>query len=214
MKYKFTNDFNCLRRRDDTKEIAGALLNVKHLVEKNGLPSTMIEIGCYEGGSTFWIADNICHYNKDFKLYAIDPHTTSEDISEDISLAKENFLYNLDICEHKNNIEYISKTSNVALVDLLSKGIKAEIIYIDGDHRAPEVLTDLVLSFELLTLGGILLCDDCVYWRHNDKETKKISPDPSMSPRMAVETFLMCNWRRIKIVYLPDSSQTGIMKIC
>jgi cephalosporin hydroxylase len=210
MKYKFTNDFNC----NNSGKLAGALKNVKYLVEGLGYPSTMIEIGCYEGGSTFWFADNICKINENLKLYAIDPHTTSEDISEDISLAKEYFLYNLNVCEHKNNIEYISKTSNIALVELLARGVKSELIYIDGDHRAGEVLTDLVLSFELLVPGGVLLCDDSVYWKHHNKDDKRMSSDPAMSPRMAVETFLMCNWRRVKIVFLPDSSQTGIMKLC
>jgi cephalosporin hydroxylase len=210
-KYKLTQNFNYGGQRN---EYAGALSNVKHLVESIGYPSTMIEIGCYEGGSTFWFADSLCPLNKNLKIYAIDPHTTSEDISENIEDAKNNFLYNLSVCDYKNQIEYIQKTSNVALVDLISKGIKSELIYIDGDHRSPEVLTDLVLSFELLQVGGILLCDDSVYWRHSNKESRKLSPDPSMSPRMAVETFIMCNWRRIKIVYLPDSSQTGILKLC
>jgi hypothetical protein len=36
---------------------------------------------------------------------------------------------------------------------------------------------------------------------------------PHMSPRMAVESFLQCNWNKIKIVKLPNSSQTALLKI-
>jgi cephalosporin hydroxylase len=211
MKYKFTMDFNC---NGDNGEIRGALINTKSLVEKLGIPSTIIEIGCYEGGSTFWFADTLCPLNDKLKIYAIDPHTESEDISENILDAKENFLYNLEACEYKDQIEYIPKTSNVALVELISRGVKAELIYIDGDHRAPEVLTDLVLAFELLPIGGILLCDDCVYWRHRQKNQSQYSPDPSMSPRMAVESFISCNWRRVAPIILSDPSQTGILRLC
>ena len=34
-----------------------------------------------------------------------------------------------------------------------------------------------------------------------------------MSPRMAVEMFMQCNWHKVEILNLPDGSQTAFRKV-
>ena len=198
--YNFTMDFNCGR---------GAITNITDFVNTMGVPSTIIEIGVFEGKTTFWMADNITPYNSNLNIYAIDPHVGSNDMTEDFTLIRQNFQHNLNACQHKN-VSYIRKHSQDGLIDLINQGVEAELIYIDGDHKASEVLTDLVLSWKLLKIGGIILCDDTTTWRYTDKNGTQSA---QMSVRMAVEMFIQCNWHKVKILNIPDGTQTAFMKI-
>lgn len=198
--YKYSIDFGT---RSGTYE------NITHIVNTFGIPKNIIEIGVYEGMSTFWMADNITPHNKDLKIYAIDPHNISTDIKDSISDAKQKFLYNLNECDNKN-VEYINKTSYEGLLDLINRDVQAEFIYIDGDHRAKTVLLDLVLSYQLLVKGGVILCDDSVEWQYKD-DRKYMSAQES--PRMAIESFIMAHWNDIRPLCMPNSYQTAFIKL-
>ena len=198
--YNFTMDFNCGR---------GATTNIAHFINSHGVPNTIIEIGVFEGSTTFWLADQLTPYNPNLKIYAVDPHVGSNDMEEDFNLVQQNFEHNLNECQHKN-VSYIRKHSQDGLIDLINQRVKAELIYVDGDHKASEVLTDLVLSWKLLQVGGIILCDDTTTWRYTDKNGTESA---QMSVRMAVEMFIQCNWHKVRILSLPDGTQTAFMKI-
>lgn len=199
--YKFTMDFNYS---------GGAKQNISHIIKANGVPNTIIEIGVFEGGTTFWLSDELTPYNPKLKIYAVDPHVGSNDMSEKPEDVYANFIHNLNVNKNKN-IDYIRKHSENGLIDLINNDVKAELIYIDGDHRASEVLTDLVLSFKLLVNGGIIICDDAIDWQHTDTNGTKSA---QMSPRMAIEMFIQCNWHKIIPIALPNTGQTGFRKIC
>jgi cephalosporin hydroxylase len=198
--YKFSMDFNMGR---------GAYQNITDIVNNNGVPNTIVEVGVFEGSTTFWMADNLTPHNKNLKIYAIDPHVGSNDMSEDFNVVQSNFVSNLEACQHKN-VEYIRKHSKQGLIDLINQGVQAEFAYIDGDHKAAEVLEDLVLTWQLLAVGGVVLCDDTTTWKYKDNNG---TYSAQMSPRMAVEMFLQCNWHKIQILSLPDGSQTAFRKI-
>lgn len=185
--------------------------NIIHIIKNYGIPKNIIEIGVYEGLATFWLSDTINEIDKNInaKIYAIDPHAGSEDLKDkDFNVIKNNFLYNLSIC--KNNVEYIQKYSTEALLYLIQKNVKVDLIYVDGDHRASQVLTDLVLAWELINVGGMILCDDSTDWKY--KDANKFA-SAQLSPRMAIESFIQCNWHKLDIVKLPNSSQTAFVKI-
>jgi len=201
MTYTFTQDFNVG---------AGSYTNIEFLVKTFGIPSTIIEVGVFEGSTTFWMSDRLSGFDPKFKIYAIDPHVGSPDIKcDDFSPIKNNFLKNLEYNSHKN-VEYIPKFSSDALLDLINAGVKAQLIYIDGDHTASTVLSDLVLAWRCLELGGVILCDDTNSWRYYDE---KGFPAIQMSPRMAVESFIWCNYHKVEPLRIPDSSQTAFRKI-
>lgn len=188
----------------------GAKQNIGHIIQHNGVPNTIIEIGVFEGGTTFWLSDELSKHNSNLKIYAVDPHVGSSDMSENPADVYSNFMNNLNVNENKN-VEYIRKHSEDGLIDLINKGVTAELIYIDGDHKASEVLTDLVLSFKLLATGGIIICDDAIDWQYKDKNG---TMSAQMSPRMAIEMFIQCNWHKIVPIALPNTGQTGFRKIC
>ena len=193
-------DFNCG---------AGSFQNISHLVSTYGVPNTIVEVGVFEGATTFWISDRLTLHNPNLKIYAVDPHVGSNDMGQNFTIVKQTFLNNLSLNKN-NNVTYIEKHSVNGLIDLINNNVKAELIYIDGDHKASEVLTDLVLAWQILQVGGVILCDDTTTWRYTDKNGTESA---QMSVRMAVEMFIQCNWHKLKILSMPDGSQTAFMKI-
>lgn len=190
----------------DFDQDKGIIVNIPYILKKIGIPSTYIEIGVFEGHTLFLLSKAL---EDKIKIYAIDPHIGSNDMSDDFASVKNNFLYNLNICTNKN-ILHIDDYSKNGLVKLINDKIKAELIYIDGDHKASEVLTDLVLAWECLSVGGVILCDDTGTWKYTDKNNVA---GAQYSPRMAVEMFIQCNWHKIEILDLPDGNQTAFVKL-
>jgi cephalosporin hydroxylase len=187
-----------------------AMQNINYIIQNNGVPNTIIEVGVYEGHTTFTMSDTYSQYNPNLKIYGIDPHEGSIDILEDPEILHNNFIYNMNVCKQKN-VEYIRKYSEDGLIDLINQGVQAEFIYIDGDHTSSTVITDLVLCWKLLVKGGIILCDDTGDWKYTDKNG--IS-SVQMSPRLAVESFIQCNWHKLEIIRIPNMGQTAFRKIC
>jgi len=187
-----------------------AMQNIDHIIRSNGIPNTIIEVGVYEGHTTFTMSDLYSQYNTNLKIYGIDPHVGSIEILEDPETLHNNFIHNMNECKQKN-VEYIRKYSEDGLIDLINRGVKAEFIYIDGDHTASTVITDLVLCWKLLVTGGIMLCDDTGDWKYTDKNG---TSSVQMSPRLAVESFITCNWHKLEIIRIPNMGQTAFRKIC
>jgi len=200
MGYKFTVAF----APEDTKA------NILHIFKTYGAPQTIVEVGVYEGYTTCWMAETIMPHRSDLQIFAIDPHDQSVDIHESMEAAHETFVANIAQSPCKN-INYIRKKSEDGLIDLINQNVQPEFIYIDGDHFASTVLTDLVLCFKMLRVGGVILCDDATEWRFTDRQGQQ---NPQYCPRMAIENFMQCNWQRLKVIYLPDMHQTAFVKLC
>lgn len=201
MTYKFTTDFSYC---------SGTRTNIAYIIEKFGLPSSILEIGVYEGHTTFWLAELLDKFNYEYSYFAVDPHEGSRDLTDvDFEVIRSNFVHNLKEY-NSSNVKYIKKYSSTAIVDLAYDNVKFDFIYVDGDHRASQVLTDLVLSWECTRPGGVILCDDATEWKFTDANN---SSPAQMSPRMAIETFIMCNWDRLSIIKLPDSAQTAFIRV-
>jgi cephalosporin hydroxylase len=183
--------------------------NLNYIFQKYGIPDTMIEVGCFEGVTTCWVADFCMLKNEKFKIYAIDPHTTLNDNHAfDFTNVKTTFEYNID--KSAGNIIYINKYSHEALVDLLHKKETAQLIFVDGDHTSAAVLEDMILSWRLLPVGGVMLCDDSIGWKLIDEQG---NAPVQMSPRMGIEMFIQAYWHKIELIHLPDSFQVAFVKL-
>ena len=182
--------------------------NIHHIFSIIGVPTKMIEIGTFEGLTSCHITDNYRYINP-IKIWCIDPHVLSNDLSESMNEIKNNFLHNINECEN-NLIEYVNEESWNGLLKLINKEVQVQFIYVDGDHRSPFVLEDLVLAWRLLAPGGVILCDD-INWV-NSKDGKN-PESPSLAPRLAVESFIQCNWHRIRLIDLPRGHQAAFQKI-
>ena len=185
--------------------------SVQQLIGMYGPPRTVIEIGCFEGHTTFGLTEMLVQKNSNYKHYAIDPYDMSDDLALDVlNEAGQLFMSNLEEFKYKDNVEFIHDTSWNGLLKLLHRGVKADLIYIDGDHRAETVLNDLVLAFGLVDVGGVILCDDCVSWKHQDSEKKY---NLQSSPKLAVDNFIQCNWDKVEVLTLNNGYQTAFRKI-
>lgn len=59
-----------------------------------------------------------------------------------------------------------------------------DFVYIDGCHRAREVLSDGVLGYSVLKSGGVLAFDDYLWHWHDSKST--------LTPKIAIDSFIAC----------------------
>lgn len=189
----------------------GAAQNIQWILnEVGGVPKTYVEVGVFEGFTTTWVGDVVGAVNRDMQMFCIDPHTGSVDLADvNFNSVQQNFVNNISACSHKR-IEYINKPSHQGLIDLYNRGVSAQLIYIDGDHRASTVLTDLTLAWQILPVGGIILCDDANDWSFTDRNGTTAA---QMSPRMAVDCFIMCNWHKLRVMSLPYSPQIAFYKL-
>lgn len=122
-----------------------------------------LEIGSYEGRSACWILDNILiHPLSD--IICVDVWDgTDKTLGKKTVRAKQTFLNNTKF--YKDKIDVIELDSLRALTGLIVDKESFDLIFIDGDHEGYSALTDLVLSWPLLKVGGWLVFDD-YQWEH------------------------------------------------
>ena len=175
--------------------------SMSRIVNEVIVPKTVIEIGVFEGSTTFNLA-MMLGQQPEYQHYAIDPFMASENLTTKVvEAAREMFKSNL---EEFSNVELIEKTSFEGLLELHNRRVMADLIYVDGSHRAKDVLLDATLGFELLNVGGVLLFDDAISWRYGDSIHD--------SPKQAVDAFISCNWDRLKVLELPNGYQVAVQK--
>jgi len=175
----------------------------QRILQENIVPKVTIEIGVFEGDSTFNIVNHLIQENPTYKHYAIDPFSQSENLRQEVvDKAKAQFKSNM---VEFPQVELIEKNSLDGLIELYNRNVKADFVYVDGSHFAKDVLSDAVLGFELLNIGGVMLFDDAVSWRYGS-----IIQD---SPKIAIDSFIQCNWNRLKVLEMPNGYQTAIKRI-
>jgi hypothetical protein len=138
-----------------------------HLSDKPNVVG--IEIGSLNGDMTVWASQKLVNGPGSI-IYTIDIH-------------ENNYLIN-NIFPYAN-IKFINSTSYEVLRSFTHNGKTKEFldfIYVNGSHLAIDVLSDGVLSWGLLKVGGILIFDDYEWGIHTNDETQK--------PKLAIDAFL------------------------
>jgi predicted O-methyltransferase YrrM len=170
-------------------------------------PSKILEIGSYEGGSTCYLITN-CASNKPIEIHCIDTWEGSIEHKRtgvDMTAVERRFLDNTKIaCDQvKHRVELITHKgfSNICLAKILNQGLLGyfDLIYIDGSHLAPDVLSDAILSFPLLKVDGVMIFDDYLWRGRISKD------DPLDGPKLAVDAFLNIYFRKMQIIWSPNS---------
>ena len=97
-----------------------------------------------------------------------------------------------------------------ALADLIAERRPEpfDLVYIDGSHQAPDVLTDAVLAFQLLKVGGVMIFDDYL-WSMDRPGTQ----DVLMMPKPAIDAFLNIFQRKTNIFTGAPLRQLYVRKI-
>jgi predicted O-methyltransferase YrrM len=172
-------------------------------------PARVLEIGSYEGLSACWmIAKSRAIDVAGFEIHCVDSweggvehqagagayESKMSDVEArfhgNIARAKQDYGQGLEVVAHKN-------LSYLVLADLIAQRRLGyfDLIYVDGSHQAPDVLSDAVLSFPLLRVGGIMIFDDYL-WAMEEKG----SEDLLNMPKPAVDAFANLFMRKMNVI--------------
>lgn len=161
----------------------------------------ILEIGSFEGRSTVWFIENLLN-NINSTITCIDPWMSYDqknnslnsygkkfskedfrDLSEGYIFNNEydTFIQNINKTNKFNQVNIIRGFSDIILPNLILTNKKYDIIFIDGNHTAPYVLSDAVMSWKLLNVNGVMIFDDYT-WGLNKPQT--------LRPKMAIDNFI------------------------
>ena len=166
-----------------------------------------LEIGSFEGGSACWLLKNILT-SEGSRLTCIDTfdfagqgsYYLQDEGSESMSI-EERFDFNIKQTGSAHKVRKLIGCSQEVLRGL--PFYTYNFIYIDGSHKAVNVLEDAVLAWPLLKKRGLLTFDD--YEWDGD-------PDPLNCPGVAINAFL--NIFETHYAMIHKGYQIMIEKIC
>lgn len=161
----------------------------------------ILEIGSFEGESTVWFIENLLN-NHNSSITCIDPWVSYnqkndslnsygndiyeknfEDLSEGYVFTNEyeTFIKNITETGKLKQVNIIKGFSDIILPNLILTHKKYDIIFVDGNHTAPYVLSDAVMSWKLLNTNGIIIFDDYLWGIHKPE---------TLRPKMAIDNFI------------------------
>jgi hypothetical protein len=149
-----------------------------------------VEIGCYEGHFAKWIVENLIKNKPNSRLYCIDTwKEEDEPIHTNYALQPEDrFMSNLSSYIDDGKVVVMKGESQYALSLLLTDQVKGELeefdfVHISGSHMAADVLSNMVIGFHLLKIGGIMIVDDYSWSLYRDERK---------TPKLAIDSFFKC----------------------
>ena len=164
-------------------------------------PSRIVEIGAYEGRSSSYLIER-CAQDGPVDLCCID--TWQGGVDNDPTIMGEverRFDHNIAVAvsraSHPVNVRKLKQMSNLGLATLLAEeqGPTMDLIYIDGSHQAPDVLSDAVIGFSLLKVGGLMIFDD--YLWHMGPVLQR---DPLNMPKPGIDAFMNLFMRKMGVI--------------
>ena len=159
-----------------------------------GAPRSVLEIGAYEGRSTVWIGENLLAPGGE--LVVVDNWHGNAREKADMAEVEARFDANLAALRARAPSVRVAKVkapSSEALPRMLSEGRAGsfDFVYVDGSHRAPDVLSDAVFAFLLMRPGGLIGFDDYGWRRY---------ADVNENPKAAIDAFSNIYWKQLEIV--------------
>ena len=175
----------------------------------------ILEIGSFEGKSTVWFLENFLQ-NKNSTITCVDPWMNYSQDQDSLNSyfkeenewdltkrkTKEIFLHNIVESGDSSKVIIRQGFSDKVLPCLITEQKMYDIIFIDGNHTAPYVMMDSVMSWPLLKKDGIMIFDDYAWGLH--KPT-------TLRPKESVDYFILSFSDYIKEIYCND--QRVIKKI-
>lgn len=138
---------------------------------------SFLEIGCFEGRSTVWFLENVLTAPSS-TITCVDTFRGSDEhdpLAVDPDALRAVFQTN--IARFGTRVRVLEGDSRVVLRSM-APDARFDLVYVDGSHRAPDVLSDAVLSWPLVRPGGLLVFDD-YRWKGTGSR-----------PRVAIDAFL------------------------
>ena len=169
-------------------------------------PKMILEIGSFEGQSTCWILENLIN-NEGSKLFCLDTFEGGEEYrnkGHDLESLFEKFSHNVGLTGKEDFVQILVGDSKQSLSQLICNELIFDFIYVDGSHRAKDVLADAVMSWMLLKKEGLIVFDDYLW--------EKFEVDISAAPKLGIDSFINCYAEEIHIIRTPQSYQVCLQK--
>ena len=165
-------------------------------------PRKILEIGSYEGQSICYLIETLAD-GEALEIHCLDTWEGGIEHQEkgvDMSLVEYNFDYNIKLASSKKaNLKVYKHKgfSDVLMPKMLVSGMKNyfDFIYIDGSHLAADVLSDAILGFRLLKIGGLLCFDDYIM-----DFLPEMNRSSFENPKLAIDAFTNIYFRKIEII--------------
>jgi predicted O-methyltransferase YrrM len=140
-----------------------------------------LEIGSFQGRSAVWFLQNIL----------TDPTATLDCLDRFHILGTEpRFDHNLKMSRRAAQVTKHKGRSEDILPGLTPAHYDA--IYVDGSHRALNVLMDAMLAWQLLKPCGVLFFDDYTW---------QMDLPPTERPQMAIDLFLKAHHAALDVMH-------------
>ena len=161
-------------------------------------PTKVLEIGSFEGRSALYWAQRPTTE----AIACVDTWDGGEEHSEiNFKQVEEYFDHNASFFP---SISKVKMQSSYALAIFITARFEFDWIYIDGSHKAPDVLTDAVMAFQLLTVGGHMVFDDYMWYDSYRFEEWGEAKPPVISsyPKPAIDSFINLFYDQLRIIHL------------
>lgn len=130
----------------------------KHLLpirNASSWPRSYLEIGVAAGDSMAWVLE---HLTPD-RCVGVDPYMAPKK-----KMQAKYDLYRLDARRRFQANEKVVLVSESSQTWLLSHAVSGaepyDFVYVDGDHEGVAALTDMIMAWRILGVGGIMVVDD------------------------------------------------------
>lgn len=130
-----------------------------------------LEVGVFEGRSALWMLENVLTH----------PTSTLTGIDVFPGDLESTWRRNVELSGAADQVTTVKGYSQEVMRSLPLESY--DVIYIDGSHKGPDVLTDAVLGWGLLEEGGVMIFDD-YRWR------KGLREPPELRPGQAIDAFI------------------------
>lgn len=165
----------------------------KHLAALAGRPTRALELGSFEGRSACWLMEHILTH-PEARLTCVDNYgyiSTSPDGAAEarefnaLPLAKALTLFRRNTKPYGRRVRLVQSQTREYLCRAILQGRTFDLAYIDAAHVAAMALLDLVLTWELIVPGGIVVMDD-MRWPGMGQ------PSDGRGPARALASFKAC----------------------
>lgn len=160
-----------------------------------------LEIGAYEGLSTVMTIENMLDDGD--SIFVVDAWSGLSDEGEDLADVYQTYWSNIANAKRlfpEREVTTMRMRSDQAMFGLITAGYEFDFVYVDGSHETSQVATDVRLGWELLSKGGVMVCDD--YEWQDESENNR--------PRDAIDRFIGIS-KDIQVLF--QGQQIGIRKL-
>jgi predicted O-methyltransferase YrrM len=160
-------------------------------------PMDALEVGSYEGRSALWIVQEMLTHPQS-TLTCVDTWDGKDKVLG-FSTATAEHEFDRNLAPYIGKLRKLKARSIDALTMLVQEHRRFSLVHIDGCHEGLTVLSDLLLSWELLEPGGFLVADDYRWASRCLRAQPKDAWDAfaAMRPRMSLEhQFRQCIARK------------------